>query len=1001
MKEVILTNEQELTRRAQGGYSKGGDILMAQEAGADMALKNPQRPLNPEHQEGVPQGSAKPVPSEEHQPRQLTEEEIRQKAKEWQNVPVGLKRALKDLVENAALLHNPLTQQKMSLEDLSRALQSKDLHERAMAIAALSNNPDLEAEVKVPEQEAVKSRREESPEGVEAYNLNTAGIIDQRILNQLNPLEAYRGLPFQIAQDPIREAFANIIALPNANPAEILAARRSIAGFISEISGRAEFSEAQVQEIRNLPTIAERIRRIKEELGDVSPQNEYYNRRIIELTFGAGLQDSFDYMVNKIISLPLSQEMASYQLGLTAQMNLEVITSVLADAINDPQNSAHRERLEGLSDRLSNSQESFKLLHEMNKLVRSGQLEQFLTSAGAVTPEHLNYLQGLPAVSAAMRTYEQVYDDFLTRRGWVYSEESEELSKKVYKSLEILNQGGAFGRQPLEVWELRRAHAIAGKMYNITLRSAEKIATGTVPRDLESKEREYKIKEFEKARSEGRQADAKRLKEEIAAAEILGKHRYSSFPFESMGRIMNPIQLLVWRFEVGSDAPDDKGSSMQFLKLAKKYYREFLRTKKNKLDINKITKLGGISVGEMEYGGIFGVSGLYSGWRQENMFISQMRLNDGGVSTTVQEWVANHAPEIELAKQTGDPVRMADVLRPLIENVKAGRGILLKQGPFGEAIGYEARKLLWEKIAEENVSLMTNYLSGIKFEDGAQNIPRSLNEIVGNVGVNINLEQFKQKILLEQEIKMRQAARNLHPKLFAGQPPDRVLPVDFYLPSEQRLKDAIIVAGKQLAPHLADIAFPYTPFVNDTFFEAFNYSVAGHEFYRRRLASDTPSFNKAEGAFTGIIDNPGAKTEDVLTKLHEMQRGIEGPNGRPDGQKRTFPVIEAYLEWIMTRSGERHVILKSMKQSLLKHTSEAQKYSGMEAPSVNEEQARKIIEHLEQHAVLSVSLAEELKEKKNLKLAGLFFAMFRDLFTTLIPVALLYSIGKESVKAGK
>lgn len=981
MKEL---DKQTLTKQVQKSYSRYGDNFMAQEAGGDMPQKNPQQPSNPEQQENAVR-----------KPRQFTEEEVRQKAREWQNMPVGLKRALQEFAASSSLSHNPLTQKRMSFEALGRALQSEDPHERAMAIATLSNNPDLEAEVKAPEQEAVKNRREESPKGFEAYNLNINGINDQRIINQLNSLEAYRGLPFQVASDAIKGTFANIVGLQNVNPAEVQLAKSSIANFIAEISGRGEFTDAQAEEIRNLPTTEDKINRIKEELSNISPQNEYYSRRIIELTFGEGLRDTFDYMVNKIISLPLSQENANYQLGLTAQMNLEVITSVLADAINDSRNSAHRERLEDLAERLSNSQESFRLLHEMNKLVRSGQLDQFIQSAGAVTPEHLNYLQTLPAVSAAMRTYEQVYDDFLTRRGWVYSEESKELSEKVYKSLEQLNEGGAFGR-PLEVWELRRANAIAGKMYNITLRSAEKIATGTVPRDLEKREKDYKIKEFERARREGRQADADELRKEIAQAEILGKHRYSSFPFESMGRIMNPIQLLIWRFEVGSDV---RGSAMEFLKIVKKYYRESLKSGKDpaKLGINKITKLGGVNVEEMEYGGVFGVSGLYSGWRQENMFISQMRVDDGGTST-VQEWLANHAPEIELAKATKDPVQVANVLRTLIENVKAGRGILLRQGPFVGEMGYEARKLLWEKIAEENVSLITNYLSGIKFGSGVQNAPPSLSEIVNNIGGNINLEQFKQKIMLEQEIKMRQATRQLHPELFAGQPPDRGLPADFFLPDELRLKEAIVVAGKQLAPHLADIAFPYTPFLNDTFFEAFNYRVAGHEFYRRRLASDTPSFNKAAGAFTGIVDNPGDDPGEISKKLHEIERGIESPNGRPDGQRRVFPMIEAYMDWVMTRPGERHIVLKGIKKSLLKHTSEAQKYSGMEAPSMNEDQARKMIEHLELQNVLDEHLADKLKKKKNIKAFGLFFAMFRDLFTTLIPASLLYSVTKEGVK---
>lgn len=974
---------------------------MAQESGIDMPqAKNPQQPLNPEHQEGVPKGPVKPVSSEEHQLRQFTEEEIREKAEEWRNLPVGVKRALKDLAESAPLSHNPLTQQRMSFEDLGWALQSGDPHERAMAIAALSNNPDLEAEVKAPEQKAVKSRREES-KGVKAFNLiSRVGIANLAISNEMDVLDSLlgNGFPLEMTVQRLMDGMENILRMPNIADAEKNMARQSIREAINEEiesqrPQRREFAD-KIKRVENLRDGDQKTNEVGGLLKEFSPQKDYLPPELIKLAMVS--DQTFDYMVNKIISLPLSHETANYQLGLTSSVNLELIASVVNDEKNlagDEGNAQNLKRYSAYSEKLSQAQDSFRLLHEMNRLIRSGELDQFLQTAGGITPEHFNYLQKVSGVSATMRLYEQAYDEFHTENGWILSEKMEELNMNVFENLRHLNSKGLFGKK-LEEWELTRAHAIAGKLYNISLRSPEKIATGTVPRELAKKEKLARANEIQRLKQLGRIDDANKLRKEMADAEMLGKHRYSSFPFESMGRIMNPVQLLIWRFEVGKDAQE---SSMEFLKVVKRYYKKSLEDKGEKLGKNKITTLGGINVEEMEIGGLTGVSGVYSGWRQENMLISQMKTGE----RTVQDWLAHNSPEIELAREAKDGERLRKVLRPLINSVNAGRGILLRQPPFGEEVGYLARQLLWEKIAEENLPLMVNYLSGIKFGEGAQNVPQSLNEIVRNVGGGINLKEFRQKVMLEHEIKMRQTARNSRPQLFDGQPPDIVLPADFYLPSEQRLKEAVVAAGKQLAPHLADIAFPYTAFLNDSLFEVFDYRVAGHEFYRRRLAGDTPSYNKASGAFTGIIDNPGVKPEDILTKLHEMQRGIESPNGREDGQKRTFPVVEAYLEWIMTRPGERHVALKGIKQSLLKHTSEAQRYSGMEAPSVNEDQARKIIEHLEQQAVLSVSLAEDLKKKKNLKLAGLFFAMFRDLFTTLIPVALLYSIGKESAKVEK
>lgn len=1033
-----------LTNPSQTPYSKYGDKFM--EGGQDMS-KNPQQSSNPERAvnfEGR-RVSKEALRVEWH--KQFTQDELRNPdTRSTVKLAIdlgyspstvtskdGMQIEAKQVIANSLLADQERL--KKAEELLGRALtdeqKSAILKAHYEGKGEIGKNKEEAGVFNYTEAQLLRKTRTLRDEGgfsaTERRSLIEAGlaavprvgITNGAILNEIAVIDAVIdsvNLPIDNKMQALNKGLESIQRLPGVSAAEKQVAINNIRIAIRDEAQKnvSQETKNQLRALKAEPNTPQKKARIIALLKDSAPQRDYLPSELLELA--TEYDDTFDYMVDKIISLPLSHETQQYSLGLASSVNLELIASVVSDLKNENSSNINlRDKYITQSEKLSTAQDSVKLLHEMNRLVRNGKLNEFIQIADSITPEQFNYLQTVPGVSAAMRLYEQAYDEFHTGNGWIFSEQMKDLNDSVMANLRIQNSWGVFGKE-FEEWELSRAHAIAGKLYNTTLRSAEKIGTGTVPRTLTGGQKLERAREIEELIYRRRdlqgntytpaQAAVKidQIREEASKAEMLGQHRYSSFPFESMGRIMNPIQLLIWRFEIGSDL---SGSSMEFLKRVKHYYMESLKDRGEKLDINKITKLGGKNVEEMEYGGVFGVSGVYSGWRQENMFISKMEIgpNVGGRPMTVERWLADRTIDMEsIKKRFGDAVKaknnagkrqaqneLATLLQPLINNLKVGRGILMKQGPFTGELGFEARKLLWQETARENIPLMISYLSGIQFSGGV-NIP-SFDQMARGVFGNNNhrIAEFKQKIMLEHEVRIRRIAM-----------PNQNLALPVFDPAEQRLRSEIIAAGIGLAPHLSDIAFPYTPFLNDAHFEIFDYRVAGHEFFRRRLASDTPSFNTASTEFIGgLMDNPANKPEAVIEALKKIQRGIESPNGRPDGQKKVFPLAEAWLEWIMTRSGERHVALKSLKQSLLKHTSEAQKYSGMEAPSTGEEQSRKIIEHLEHEGVLSVELAEDLKKKKNLRLAGLFFAMFRDLFTTLIPAALLYSIGKESFKTAK
>ncbi|MBI2028668.1 MAG: hypothetical protein HYT07_03590 [Candidatus Levybacteria bacterium] len=742
---------------------------------------------------------------------------------------------------------------------------------------------------------------------------------------------------------------------------------------------------------------------------------------IIELTMED--DESFESLVNRIVSLPLDKETSDYTLGLYGSGNLETISDALTQKLDTETDPDERDRLSRLKDRFNLATESFTLTHNMNTRIVTGEIQEFIRTAERILPPHLNYLQKLNGVSEAMRIYEETYDRYLAKYGWMYPFASVLLHYEVFSKLRELNDAGGLGVAKamdgelrlikLEEWELRRAYNIARKFYNNTFRSSEKVATGTVPRNMEGEERQEILAEIQDAIDSGNTNKEALLRNELADAEERGQSRYSSFALESAARIMNPIQLLIYRFQI---AGEEHG--LVFLKKAKEYYLEFLRHN-YKLGINKITTLGGVNVEEMEVGGVFGVSGFYSSWRTENIAISQMKVNIGGQELTIRRWLAETTYEIEQAntafKDAGQnrqlkhnaQVQLADALKPLIDNVHVGLGMLLRQPAFGGEIGYEARKLLWEKIVkgndpannnprEGNLDVAINYLTKLKIQDGSI---RSLEEIKSSGGnywdvpsgdpLTTPWEILRRKILLQHQKNIRKSFdTNVN-----------LIPDQDFDANETRLILTIKEEGRKLAQHLADISFPYVPFMNDAPFEIFDYTLAGDEVYRRRAGGDIPSYFEGSNAFVAIVDNPGGiGDEKAMENFLKLERGVESPQGRPDAQRRTYPLFKAWLEWVMTKPGQRQEQFKAIKQTLLHPTSEAQEHSGMEAMSINEEQARKFIDHAVLANFLNEELADELKKEKNLKFVGMLWALFRDMFITVIPAAVVYSFGKEVLK---
>ena len=636
------------------------------------------------------------------------------------------------------------------------------------------------------------------------------------------------------------------------------------------------------------------------------------------------------------------------------------------------------------------------LFHTMNATLIAGNLSGFINIAQNIHHQHFTLMKEIRGVSEAVRLFEQKYSDYLSHHKWISTEGYEEIKREVEKSLGFLNNRGLITSEfaedrvrsetpgRMEEWELQRALNIGRTFFNITFRAAEQIASGQVPRPYER--RQGNIQE-----------------------NIEGHKKYSSFPQESAARIMNWIQWMTYRFEIGTN----RGGYEEFLKMVKDRYLGFLQEKRRKLGINKIGEFGGMKTEELEYGAMFSVSGLYSSWRVENMAFSTIKIDADGRQISIRDWLdevynpndPKKEPRIarirKIQEDAGEAIKkgqsilalqedLLQFLTPLIDNTNVGLGILLKQRILGEGVGYKARRRVWERVAQNNLPLMINYLTGLKFKDDTDisslALERLKEEIATERGVNwdempeedgtrTRWEIFMQKVLFNHERNMKQEVLRMDSSR------EGIIDIpeaEGYSDYEGVLIEKIRSAGRNLAPHLADIVFPYLPFMNDAPFELFDYTAPGHEYYKRR-GGDLPSFNEAEGAFTSIMTNPGGiGVQEGLKQFSGIVKGIESPEGATSAQENVSPMFEAWIDWIMTKPWQRQSVIKAIQHLRRKPTSLAQKYSDVDADSLDETQTTNVLGEAVKAGILNMDLVEELKKKKHLNLGGLIWLFFRD-----------------------
>ncbi|MDP2585529.1 MAG: hypothetical protein Q8P29_01475 [Candidatus Levybacteria bacterium] len=701
-------------------------------------------------------------------------------------------------------------------------------------------------------------------------------------------------------------------------------------------------------------------------------------------------------------------ETNDYEVGLYASSNLDFLLGFLSK----DDNKAYKY--------FFSLKTAARYFQTMNSTVIKGNFEHFSQAAENINYQHFENMRDIRGSGLAMRLYEQAYKDVLASDKRVMQDKIEWIRDFAETTFREMNGAGLIKSEysgyrtdsKMEDWEIQRALATGRTFLNITLRAAESIATGRVPIYNEDG--------------------------------TIDRRRYASEPQEDMVRILNWNEWLLAKFTVGGGKEGRQGE--EFLKRSTAEFQEFLRYKGAKLDINKITECGGVDIRKMENGGQYKTSGIYSGWRLENMAFDQVYFNLDGHRISVQQFIDKKlevkdltedllkilkerkilvdgennelllfkgkwkATILNVAKALKDEIKKKgekrhnedpskwvdpedqeiykELFMPVVNNLDYGLSMLIKNGDFGapqdNKLGYLLREEIWKKIARTNTPLMIDYLTDIRYADKTVDTEKARNiETIRRDEVpgwsEDQWRNFRKKELLKFERSIEE-----------GMGEDLSLVAKEYElnEEEERLENAIKTEGEKLAPHLADVVFAYTPFMNDMPFEKFHYDVTGQTFYKRRTVSDLGGYNKGQQAFNKIVDNPGGiPAKAVVEAMGEIVAGVAGPEGPRAGMEANFPTFSALLDVATTDPGKRQALYKGFLGIIRKETSTAQRWAGIKADSFTEAEAANLIDDVTRAGILNPELAEYLKKKKKLSFSTIILWMlFRDVFLIVGPI---------------
>lgn len=640
--------------------------------------------------------------------------------------------------------------------------------------------------------------------------------------------------------------------------------------------------------------------------------------------------------------------------------------------------------------------------HEMNRVINSGQIDQYAQISPMFSPELFEVVQKIPGVGQTKRLFEQAQSALLARDGAIDNTNFPQMREQVAKLLVELNNRtnifteGAGPNGRLADWELKRAIDLAETMMTIEFRTAEKMSMGKISRVNDT----------------------------------------ASPPQESARRLLDWFRELGLKFSI-----DEVQGGVNLMKRTKEKFRTLVERKYPWLNAGtsmRLKTLNKIDVTDFEMAGLFGVHGVWDGYRVNIGSLDRIILDDFNDATTGQHMersVWDYLDKLELVKVVGtdrarDIVRrladsndiltgkrrsqfkdsitakedsshshkgqrkgieeikvkdildaakkvtdgkrleemnqiLEEVMRPLVDRTTLGLGALLSAGGIYHPNLYHVREMIWKKVVEYDPLVVAMQLSGLKFKGDVDENARSLKNILqghGLTGINDNRwEELRTKLILAHEKRMKASMgieiNASEERPHRGRINNRValvLDPQEFTPTELQIIQDIKDKGGEIAKDLALVRFPYTVFLDDLPFEDASYKEMGPEFFRRRTGSDLPAFVQAQKAWVTLIGKAGTlKAEKRLEQFEAIVDGTADVMGADWAQDYiTDALFEADCEFISQYPWAQQFIIDGIARWTGKPTSQAQEYGGTSAEALNNYQMAEYLNGALHHGIL-------------------------------------------------
>lgn len=668
--------------------------------------------------------------------------------------------------------------------------------------------------------------------------------------------------------------------------------------------------------------------------------------------------NSLEYLVNRIVSAPLDSESGDWQLGFYGQNNLDSITNILRTqkdnliVPNDPDGTKTTKLRTQRNIEYQSAleiEESIRLAHEINKAIVNADLSTFQRIAGSLSDEKLSRLSKIKGVGVVGRLLEAEHGSLVAKDTWINSNNYAKMMGKdkdpetgllsadqsasalesfrelVRKAKEKADDPSASDELKAELkeltdlddWQVDLGFNVGRAMYNLSLRAAEWISQGKVPK---------------------------------------GDKGIVSYPQEQIARILNWPQMMLQKFDVA-----ESRGGVEFLNNALRIYQA--TRKSDGYGEMGLEKIGGNKVENFEMPDMTGSRGWWASWRGRQLMMETVPIQfrrSGGigpfgglkrVEREGKEIKADGITDLGVLldfsaitingtefKQLPDSDK-ADFLKSIFLDEKGSIRADFKRG-LGAALFYglkpstsghhpdsqeyldvkeNIRRKIWEKAAEENPLGVIPFLHGLEYKNGEK--VKIMPDRGASKAEQEKWQSFSRKLFQLNEIKMQRIKRwdaylksddtsvrnhaveeikKVTLESIIAEEEHRNVPEDQKItlkPDEIKLLDRIRDEGRKAAPHLANIRFAHMPFMNDLSLEKIDYGIVGAEAYRRML-NDTGGFQGANEALIKLMNNPSKfkEPEEIFETIMPFIEGVGGILSTSEGQKKGYIWIEGVLD---------------------------------------------------------------------------------------------------------